>query len=162
MKRIRRAVRRQRGAIAVEAAIVFPVFLIFLTLPSIYWSFYFYKYSAAQKAVHDVALYLSTAPRLEMTTAGPDGNPAALTVAKNIFAKEMGGLSPPELGIGCFYQQVSGAVTVRPCSLTNNLDYKQALVQFSVSIETSYTDPYSNMDSGLKISPYANVPYMGN
>lgn len=152
----------QRGAIAVEAAIVLPLLAVFLTFPSIFWALYFYKYSAAQKAVHDAALYLSTAPRLEMTTAGPDGNPAALTVVKNIIAREMAGQSPPELGIGCYYQQVSGAVTVRPCSMANNQDYKQSLVQLSVSIETSYLDPLTGMDSGLRISPYANVPYVGN
>jgi Flp pilus assembly protein TadG len=84
----------ERGAIAVEAAIVLPILLLIIGLPSIPLAFYCRQYSAEQKAVHDAALYLSTAPRTEMITAGPDGNPAALTVAKTLMAKEMAGLVP--------------------------------------------------------------------
>jgi Flp pilus assembly protein TadG len=152
----------QRGAIAVEAALVLPILVIILLFPSIFWALYFYKYSAAQKAVHDAALYLSTAPRLEMTAAGPDGSPVALTLAKKIILKELGGQLSQDPGIICTYQQVSGALVGKPCSTTNNQDYKQALVQLDVSIDVSYIDPLTGMDSGIRISPYADVPYLGN
>lgn len=152
----------ERGAIAVEAAIVFAFLAVFLTLPSVYWAFYFYQYSAAQKAVHDAALYLATAPRLEMAAVGPDGRPAALTLAKTIITRELAGLNPPEPGIVCNYQQASGAVVSKPCSTTNNQAYNQTLVQLTVSMDMSYIDPLTGGDSGLWISPYADVRYLGN
>lgn len=164
MRRTLNAVRRhsQRGSVAVEAAIMFAVLVLFATFPSIFWAVYFYKYSAAQKAVHDAALYLSTAPRLEMAMAGPDGSPAALTVAKKIIEREMGGLSHPEPSIVCNYRLGSGTVVPKICSAANNQANNQTLAQLSVSIDMSYVDPFTGSDSGMWISPYAIMPYMGN
>lgn len=154
--------RSERGSVAVEAAILLPVLVLFLTFQSLFWALYFYKYSSAQKAVHDAALYLSTAPMLEMTTVGPDGDPAALTLAKKILAKEMAGQNPPSLGIVCNYRLVSGGLNMRPCTTANNLDYRQTLVQIGVSLNMNYIDPMTGFDSGLRISPGMDVPYMGN
>lgn len=153
--------RAERGSVAVETAAVVVFLALFITLPSIYWAFYFYTYSVAQKAVHDVSLYLSTAPRLEMTAAGPDGTPVALTLARKIVDTEMAGMAGPELGIVCNYQQASGLVASKPCTTTNNLDYRQILVQITVSIDMSYIDPLTGSDTGMRISPYAYVPYLG-
>lgn len=158
------AMRRhsERGAIAVEAAIVLSLLAIFVTFPSLFWAFYFYEYSAAQKAVHDAALYLSTAPKLEMATAGLDGDPVALTLARKIIQREMAWQNPPDLEIVCTYRQANGVEVPKLCSTANNQDYKQTLVQLGVSMSTSYADPYTGSDSGMGISPYAIVPYVGN
>jgi hypothetical protein len=159
-----RAARRhfQRGSVAIEAAFVFIVLVLFATFPSIFWAFYFYKYSAAQKAVHDAVLYLSTAPRMEMVTVGPDGSPVALTLARKIIAKEMAGLSHPEPSIVCNYRLVSGTVVPKICNTTNNQATTQTLAQLSVSIDMNYIDPLTGTDSGLLISPYVIMPYLGN
>jgi Flp pilus assembly protein TadG len=164
MRRTFQATRRhaQRGAVAVEAAAVFALLALFFTLPSIFWAFYFYHYSAAQKAVHDAALYLATAPRLEMAAAGSDGNPAAITLAKAIIAREMAGMSLPDPGIVCSYRQASGSVVPKPCTTVNNQAYNQTLVQLSVSLDISYIDPLTGGGSGLWISPYTVVSYIGN
>jgi Flp pilus assembly protein TadG len=154
--------RAQRGAIAIEAALVLPILVVFVLFPTLFWTYYFYQYSAAQKAVHDAGLYLSTAPKLEMTTAGADGGPAALTLARKIIATELAGMSAPDPGIVCSYRQQSGVPVLKPCTLGNNQDYKQPLVGFYVSIDMNYIDPLTGTTSDIRISPYANIPYTGD
>lgn len=152
----------QRGSVAVETAIVFSFLVLFATLPSIYWAFYFYKYSAAQKAVHHAALYLATAPKMEMRQTGPGGEAIAFVVAKKLIASEMAGLGAPDPTFGCNYRQSPGGIVPKDCSVSNNVLNTQTLVQVSVSVDMSYVDPLTGSDSGLWISPYAVVPYIGN
>jgi Flp pilus assembly protein TadG len=155
----------ERGSIAVEAAIVLPVLLLFLGLPSVFLAFYFRQYSAAQKAVHDAALYLSTAPRIEMITAGPDGNPAALTLASTIAAREMAGLVPSgtslNLGVSCLYQ-VGPNQVMKPCTTSNNQGPNNILIQLEVSINVPYVNPLTGNEAGLWTDPYSLVSYVGN
>jgi hypothetical protein len=162
MRRTLHAARRhaERGSVAVEAAIVLSLLVLFVTLPSVFYAVYFYTYSAAQKAVHDAALYLSTAPRLEMTTEGPDGEPVAMILAKKIFAAEMAGLKPPDLAIACIYRQGTSGVIGKPCTAKNNQDY--TLLHTDVSLDMPYLDPYTGNDIGMTIRPSAAMPYMGN
>jgi len=160
---LRRAGRtRQRGSVAVETAIVFSFLVLFATLPSIYWAFYFYQYSAAQKAVHHAAHYLATAPRAEMLGAGPNGEPFALAVARRIIASEMAGLNSPAPDFGCNYRQPSGTMIPKTCSTANNLANNQILAQVSVSLNMAYVDPLTGDESGLYVAPNALVPYIGN
>jgi hypothetical protein len=168
MKRTFKPVTRasERGAVAVEAAFVLGILATFLALPSIFLAIYFYTYTAAQKAIHDAALYLSTAPKMEMTTAGPDGDPAAMTVARKLIAKEMAGVLPDgvslEPSIVCGYRQPPGNVVPKLCTLANNQAGSQTLFQLTVSMELSFVDPLTGSDSGLWILPYAPVRYVGN
>lgn len=155
----------ERGAIAVEAAIVLPILLLIIGLPSIPLAFYCRQYSAEQKAVHDAALYLSTAPRTEMITAGPDGNPAALTVAKTLMAKEMAGLVPSGTSLNpdfiCLYR-VAASPVMKSCTVGNNLDPTHTLIQLGVSMRVTFVNPLTGNDTGNSITPYAPVSYLGN
>lgn len=166
MKRTHKATgwRYQRGSIAVEAAIVLPILVVFLGFVTIRAAFYFRQYSAAQKAVHDVALYLSTAPRIEMITAGPDGNPAALTLANTIAAREMAGIVPAgtdlNLGVGCTYQ-VGPAQVIKPCTASNNQSANNILTRLEVSIDVPYLDPLTGSEVA-RTYPFALVSYVGN
>jgi Flp pilus assembly protein TadG len=166
MKRTLKAIRRyERGAIAVEAALVLPILLLFVGFTSIYSAFYFRQYSAAQKALHDAVLYLSTAPRIEMITAGPDGNPAALTVANTIMAKELAGLVPSGTSLDpnfiCVYR-VGGNPAMKLCTVAHNQDPTHTLIQLGVSISVPYVNPLTGNDTGISFAPYAPVAYVGN
>ena len=167
MKRLHKAGRHRNedGSVAVEAAVILPLLLIFLTLPSIFLAFYFRQYSATQKAVHDAALYLSTAPRAEMTTAGPDGNFAAITMAKKIIARELAGVIPsgqivsPE--IYCKYRLGSGTPT-RGCTITYTKNPDYTLHEFDVGVAFNYINPITGSETSILIAPYAAVRYVGN
>jgi Flp pilus assembly protein TadG len=158
--------RYEHGAVAVEAAIVLPLLLLVLGFPSLLLAFYFRQYTAVQKAAHDAAIYLSTAPRLEMTTAGPDGTFAALTVARKIVARELAGIVPGDGSASpyftCYYLQAGNpkgnACTPQIFKLDNN-----TLFQFDVAINVPFVDPLtgSEVDS-LYMSTIPTVRYLGN
>jgi Flp pilus assembly protein TadG len=165
MRQITKAATRrryERGAIAVEAAMVIPILLLTVAFPSLPAALYYRQYSAAQKAMHDAALYLSTAPRIEMTTAGPDGAPAAITVAKTIMAREMAELVPSGTSVGsdfiCLYR-TGGIPAVRSCTVANNQDPTQTLLQIGVTIRVDYVNPITG--STTAIAPYAPATYVG-
>ena len=168
MRPTRKAAGQQyeRGSIAVETAIVLPILLLFFGLPSILYAFYFRQYTAVQKAAHDAAIYLSTAPRLEMTTAGPDGNFAALTLAKKILAKELAGIVPDgttvDSLISCTYR-VAAAPKVNFCTpqIFNLATY--TLFQFDVAVNVPFVNPVTGraVDS-MYMSTVVTVRYLGN
>lgn len=158
--------RRERGAAAVETAFMLALLTTFLALASVTLAIYFYQYSAAQKAAHDAALYLSTAPRLEMMTAGPDGSPAALALARKIIVNEMTGRIPygaslePEFS--CGYRQASGSISQRQCTMSNNQQTSQVLAQVYVAMDFPFVDPFTGRDLGWIIKTYVPVRYLGN
>jgi Flp pilus assembly protein TadG len=157
--------RYERGSIVVEAAIVLPILLLIVLFPSVNLAFFFRQYSAEQKAVHDAALYLSTAPRTEMITASADGNPAALTLAKTIMTKEMTGLVPSGTSLNpdfiCLYR-VAANPLMESCTVVNNQDPTRTLLQIGVTLRVSFVDPLTGIDNGQSITVYAPVSYVGN
>lgn len=167
MRRTLKAGRQyERGATAVEAAIVLPILLLFFGLPSIFYAFYFRQYTAVQKAAHDAAIYLSTAPRLEMTTAGPDGNFAALALAKKILAKELAGIVPDGTSvdslISCVYR-VAAATKVSFCTpQTYKLD-ANTLFRFDVAVGVPYVNPLTGREvDSMYMQTVVTVRYLGN
>ncbi|MFC5550778.1 TadE/TadG family type IV pilus assembly protein [Massilia aerilata] len=170
MKRTFKTSARQyeRGAIAVEAAIVLPLLLLFLGLPSILYAFYFRQYMAVQKAAHDAAVYLSTAPRLEMTTAGPDGNFAAVTLAKKLIAKELAGIVPESVSvdpvISCMYLVGTGKTPqMNGCSPQVFKGANNTLFRMDVAVNVPYINPITGSEvEGMYMSPVAPVRYLGN
>jgi Flp pilus assembly protein TadG len=168
MKRKLNAFGRQyeRGVIAIEAAIVLPILLLFLGIPSILYAFYFRQYTAVQKAAHDAAIYLSIAPKLEMTTAGPDGNFAAVTLAKRILARELAGIVPDVTTvnslISCTYR-VSAATKVNFCTPQIFKLDTNTLFQFDVAVNVPFVSPITGraVDS-MYMQTIVTVRYIGN
>jgi Flp pilus assembly protein TadG len=157
--------RREQGVVAVEAALVLPVLVLFLIFPSLYYALYFRQYSAAQKAVHDAALYLATASKVETTTSGPDGNLAALTVAAKIVEREMAGIVSDNVHVDpdifCAYL-VAGSPMTRPCTITYSKNPAYVLNEFDVGIGFNYVNPFTGSETDSLIAPYAVVRYVGN
>jgi len=91
--------RTQQGSVAVEMAIILPVFLVLLAAP-LFLAIVFWCYSAGQKAAHDAARYLSTATQAEMRTYGGGFNEATVAAtARWIAQQELEGILPFTDGI---------------------------------------------------------------
>lgn len=82
---------RHRGSAAVEAAILLPIFVTFLTFP-IFYARCYWHYTAAQKAAQDAARYLSGVPAREMRSKTLAQ--AAAATAATIARREIAELSP--------------------------------------------------------------------
>jgi uncharacterized protein (UPF0333 family) len=85
------SVKRQRGSVAIELALLFPVLLMFVALP-IFYSRCLWHYTVAQKAAQDAARYVATLPKTEMTS--PALAIAAAARAVEIAKREIAELAP--------------------------------------------------------------------
>jgi Flp pilus assembly protein TadG len=108
---LRRAVghRHQRGVAAVELAIILPILAILFTVP-LFYSVYFWHYTAAQKAAQHAARYLSTITVQEMRSEALAR--AAGTIASDIARSEVAELSKaasvPVVEVRCGAYQCTG------------------------------------------------------
>jgi Flp pilus assembly protein TadG len=97
MKRLLTGGRKQRGAAAVEFALVVPVFVVLL---GAVWFFgrVFWHYSVAQKAAHDAAMLLAHSSKVEIAWSKPDlSDVEVANLAKSVAAEELAELNP---GVG--------------------------------------------------------------
>lgn len=90
-RRLPRAPYRQRGVAAVEAAVLLPVLILFITFP-IFFARCYWHYTVAQKAAQDAARYLSSVPAQEMRSKKLAK--AAAAVALDIARREIAELAP--------------------------------------------------------------------
>jgi hypothetical protein len=109
MKQHSRPLTGQRGAAAVELAILLPAFLAFL-LFTLFTARVLWCYTVAQKAAQDAARYLSTVSEKEMRE--PVLAVAAAEVASEIVRMEIAELNPgpipPEFEVRCGDYRCSG------------------------------------------------------
>jgi hypothetical protein len=95
-KQFRRSVN---GSVAVEMALILPLFLILLAGP-LYMARAAWFYSVGQKAAHDATRYIATATQAELRTPGGGFNEARVPViARWIAQQELGELVPLTDGI---------------------------------------------------------------
>lgn len=87
------------GTVAVEMAIVLPIFLLMLAVP-FFLARVFWYYSVGQKAAHDAARYLSMASQAEIRTPASGFNEAQVpAVARWIAQQELEEILPYSDGI---------------------------------------------------------------
>lgn len=90
-KRLRRSAH---GSIAIEMALILPLFLILLAGP-LYLARAAWFYSVGQKAAHDATRYVATATQAEMRTGGGGFNEARVpAIARWIAQQELGEIVP--------------------------------------------------------------------
>lgn len=88
-RRASRVGSRQRGSVAVEAALVIPILVILIAFPLLLGRIFWY-YATVQSAAHDAARYLANVPIAEMSS--PTRGSLAATLAHDIAAAETGEL----------------------------------------------------------------------
>lgn len=83
-----------KGSIAVEMALILPLFLILLAGP-LYMARAAWFYSVGQKAAHDATRYMATATQAELRTGGGGFNEARVpAIARWIAQQELGEIVP--------------------------------------------------------------------
>ena len=85
--RRRSAAQPARGSVAVEMAILLPIFLLMLAVPFFYARMFWF-YSVGEKAAHDATRYLSSATQAEMRTPGGGFNEADVAAIARWIAQE--------------------------------------------------------------------------
>jgi hypothetical protein len=92
--RYKRFRRPANGSVAVEMALILPLFLILLAGP-LYMARAAWFYSVGQKAAHDATRYVATATQAELRTGGGGFNEARVpAIARWIAQQELGELVP--------------------------------------------------------------------
>lgn len=93
----RRPGRADQGSIAVEAAIVLPILILFLAVP-LFLARLFWYYSVAEKAAHDGARFLSQATKLEIQASTGGAEPGVAGLARDIANAELEEIRPRLVG----------------------------------------------------------------
>ena len=145
---------RQRGVAAVEAALIVPILVVFLTVP-IYYARCFWHYTVAQKAAQDAARYLSQVSAAEMKA--PALAQAASNIALEIAQTEMAELAPGSaMGlpvVQCDYLPCGTVIGSAPATV-------RVYITFSM-----YDDIFGVVDAGrfgLIVTADISMRYVGN
>jgi hypothetical protein len=92
--RYKRLNKSAKGSVAVEMALILPLFLILLAGP-LYIARAAWFYSVGQKAAHDATRYIATATQAELRTGGGGFNEARVpAIARWIAQQELGEIVP--------------------------------------------------------------------
>ncbi|BDT59551.1 hypothetical protein MasN3_30450 [Massilia varians] len=85
--------RTEQGSVAIEAAIILPILILFLAVP-IFLARIFWYYSVVEKAAHDSARFLSQASKVEIFGPGNGGKPGVVGLVEGIIDAELEEIKP--------------------------------------------------------------------
>ncbi|WLI91406.1 pilus assembly protein [Massilia sp. R2A-15] len=147
--------RRQQGVAAVELAFLLPILLIFFTVP-LFFSVYFWHYTAAQKAAQHAARYLSTISAQEMRSAtlATAAGATASTIAQTVTSELHMGAAPATVEVYCGRVRCTG-VGSRPLPDTVFVSVRLDMFdQFFGAVETGRY--------GWPVTAEVEMSYVGN
>lgn len=130
-----RPARRIRGSVAIECALLLPVFFLMLGA-MLFFGRVMWHYTVAEKAAHDAARFLAAAPVTEMRASG-GGEVPVVAVARKIAEAEVAELNPGvglSISILCYVGDT--ALYWDPCSGLETP--KKIMVRVTVSV----SDPF--------------------
>lgn len=153
----RRYQRTERGSVAVEAAIILPVLILFLAVP-LFLARIFWYYSVAEKAAHDGARFLSQATRIEIQGSNGGGEPGVAGLARAIANAELEEIRPGLVGASAA-PQCDGI----PCDGLSIPSTVRMIVRIRVrdQIFGFVTDPLFG-EEGLLLTADVTIRYAGH
>ncbi|KQQ97153.1 TadE family protein [Massilia sp. Leaf139] len=153
--------RRQKGAAAVELAVILPILLVFFTAP-LFFAIYFWHYTVVQKAAQDGARYLSTISEQEMRD--PTLALAAADTARGIIRSQLTELIPAPNSITVVLH--CGTSANGMINLCTGVEDGPLPENVDVGIQFRLKDQFFGLVNtgryGWPVSAVATVPYVSN
>jgi Flp pilus assembly protein TadG len=149
--------RTERGGVAVEAALILPVLILFLAAP-LFAARVFWYYSVAEKAAHDGARFLSSVSRAEIQASTGGAEPGVAALAKSIADDELDEIKPALVGATtgaqCDFGPCGGLTVPQTVRVTVQVKVRDDIFGF-------ITDEYFGED-GLLLTAAVTMRYAGN
>lgn len=153
-----RAWCRQRGAAAVELALILPLLAALLTVP-LFFARYYWHYTVAHKAARDATRYLSSVSKAEiLAKKTPIGEIEASKFARSIASSEVAELNPGPGGILVEAYCDTGLCTGAALPATVRA---KITIEMSDFIFPKSTNQYLGFDGTLMITATVSMPYVG-
>jgi len=154
---------RDRGSVAVEAALIITLILIPLLAFILLFGRYFWYYTVAQKAAHDAAITLASSALVDIRS-----NAASALVAEMI-GDALGDLDAATAGtVGytteCWYRIPANSPNVMSFPCSTNATPAMVRTSLSLTVSDPFLAPFTGpvlQTTGFTIATGATVRYVG-
>jgi Flp pilus assembly protein TadG len=149
--------RTEQGSVAVEAAFVMPILILFLAAP-LFLARIFWYYSVAEKSAHDAARFLSSASRVEIQASTGGAQPGIAALAQSIADAEIDGIRSSLVGASvtpqCDFAACNGLSIPQTVRIAVQMRVRDDVFGF-------ITDDYFGED-GILLTATVTMRYAGN